>query len=530
LDALALIEGAFVSGFRGQRFSHLHSAGVLLLVCPAVPGGHEHAQRDAEDRAGADLGDFFMLVMPWFFLRLGVKYMLVVGMLAWGARYLFFLMGYGMEVLWPLYVGIILHGICYDFFFVTAYIYVDKKASESIRAKAQGFIAFVTLGAGMFVGASLSGVITNHYSFPQVEPAKVQSVENLDTWAPGNFASWQENGQAAYGRIRDDCARWFHRHRGRTDPGRDDQQSGGDLEVFERQPAGHYEPSDQVGGATAGGLEPADQFVGQDLAVARRGRPTGDGAVCPAVSRENWNPKNPMKTLCDIKNSRRDFLGLTAAGAMALVGCRTSGSRSGRRNRFMTFRSRNGRSTNSSSRKQLDHVDFPKAARQDYGIGAIELVNQFFKDKAKDRPYLATSNSAPMINVKILLIMIDGEGSLGHADAAERTRPSNAIIPGWRPPSSWAAIRSGSTRRRVGPDHSRSSRNGRRTACAALNVRGGLPNQRDRGKPRRTFLAWRLAGGGHAPGGRPTAGPCRISGTSISARGPAIRPLPGCAK
>ena len=142
-----------------------------------------------------------MLVMPWFFLRLGVKYMLVVGMFAWGARYLLFLMGYGMEVLWPLYLGILLHGICYDFFFVTAYIYVDKKASESIRAKAQGFIAFVTLGAGMFVGASLSGVITEHYSFPRVEPAKVQSVENLDTWAPGNLASWQENGQAAFGRI-----------------------------------------------------------------------------------------------------------------------------------------------------------------------------------------------------------------------------------------------------------------------------------------------------------------------------------------
>jgi nucleoside transporter len=189
---------------------------------------------------------FFMLVMPWFFLRLGVKYMLVVGMLAWGVRYLFFLMGYGMEVLWPLYVGIILHGICYDFFFVTAYIYVDKKASESIRAKAQGFIAFVTLGAGMFVGASLSGVITNHYSFPQVEPAKVQQVDNLDTWATGNLASWQENGQAAYGRIRDIIRDGSTvTEGGQTQVGTTNNPVA-TLQVYERQPAGNYEPGDTV--------------------------------------------------------------------------------------------------------------------------------------------------------------------------------------------------------------------------------------------------------------------------------------------
>jgi L-ribulose-5-phosphate 3-epimerase len=71
--------------------------------------------------------------------------------------------------------------------------------------------------------------------------------------------------------------------------------------------------------------------------------------------------------------------------------------------------------------KQLDHLDFPKAARQDYGIGAIELVNQFFKDKAKDKPYLKEfKKRADGEGVKILLIMCDDEGHLGDADEAKR--------------------------------------------------------------------------------------------------------------
>jgi nucleoside transporter len=183
---------------------------------------------------------FFMVVMPWFFLRLGVKYMLVVGMMAWGVRYLLFWLGYDLEVLWPLYLGIILHGICYDFFFVTAYIYVDKKASESIRAKAQGFIAFVTLGAGMFVGTSLSGVITNHYSFPQIEPARVQAVDDVDTWAVGNYAHWDENGEDAYGRIQaivrdgSTVTGGGQTHVGTTN------HPVATLEVFERQPEGKF--------------------------------------------------------------------------------------------------------------------------------------------------------------------------------------------------------------------------------------------------------------------------------------------------
>jgi nucleoside transporter len=146
---------------------------------------------------------FFMLVMPWFFVRLGVKYMLIVGMFFWGARYLLFVWGYGAEAVMALYLGVILHGICYDFFFVTAYIYVDKKAPETIRAKAQGFIAFVLLGLGMFVGANVSGWVVKAYSFPRVEPAKFQVVHDPAAWSTGNYARWKVDGESVFGRIQE---------------------------------------------------------------------------------------------------------------------------------------------------------------------------------------------------------------------------------------------------------------------------------------------------------------------------------------
>jgi len=106
---------------------------------------------------------FFMLVMPWFFRRLGVKYMLLFGMAAWTLRYAFFAYGNNADLVWLLYGGILLHGICYDFFFVTGQIYVDQKAPMDLRAAAQGFIAFVTLGVGMFIGSWASGRIVDAF-------------------------------------------------------------------------------------------------------------------------------------------------------------------------------------------------------------------------------------------------------------------------------------------------------------------------------------------------------------------------------
>jgi nucleoside transporter len=107
---------------------------------------------------------FFMLVMPWFFRRLGVKNMLLVGMAAWAARYALFAFGNNGALVWMLYGGILLHGVCYDFFFVTGQIYVDQQAPPDLRAAAQGFIAFVTLGVGMFIGSWVSGRIVDAFA------------------------------------------------------------------------------------------------------------------------------------------------------------------------------------------------------------------------------------------------------------------------------------------------------------------------------------------------------------------------------
>src|SRR5262244_4199816 len=106
---------------------------------------------------------FFMLVMPFFFARLGVKWMLAVGMLAWVTRYALFSLGAPDEIRWMIIGGIVLHGVCYDFFFVTGQIYTDQVAPTQIRAQAQGLLLLFTLGLGMFIGAKVAGyALTEH--------------------------------------------------------------------------------------------------------------------------------------------------------------------------------------------------------------------------------------------------------------------------------------------------------------------------------------------------------------------------------
>jgi nucleoside transporter len=106
----------------------------------------------------------FMLLMPLFFIRLGVKKMLAIGMFAWVLRYVFFAFGNAEANYWMLILGIVLHGICYDFFFVTGQIYTDKLAGEKFKSAAQGMITLATYGVGMLIGSLISGPIVDNYA------------------------------------------------------------------------------------------------------------------------------------------------------------------------------------------------------------------------------------------------------------------------------------------------------------------------------------------------------------------------------
>ncbi len=105
----------------------------------------------------------FILAIPFLFNSIGVKKMLLLGMTAWILRYICFAYGNLDVNLWMLYAGIILHGVCYDFFFVTGYMYTEKKAGEKIKNAAQGLFTFATYGVGMFIGTWFSGFVVDNY-------------------------------------------------------------------------------------------------------------------------------------------------------------------------------------------------------------------------------------------------------------------------------------------------------------------------------------------------------------------------------
>jgi hypothetical protein len=149
LDALVMLK---------QRSFAVFVVGSLLICIPLAfyynfTNAFLNAQGVANAAGKMTLGQasevLFMITMPFFFSRLGVKYMLLTGMAAWAGRYLLFAFGSPDGFVLAYYLGIALHGICYDFFFVTGQIYVDKNAPPGVRASAQGFITLITYGVGM---------------------------------------------------------------------------------------------------------------------------------------------------------------------------------------------------------------------------------------------------------------------------------------------------------------------------------------------------------------------------------------------
>jgi nucleoside transporter len=163
LDALVLLKNRSYLIFMISSF----------LICIPLAFYYQIASRVVE-MTGLPIGQtmsygqmseiFFMVIMPFFFARLGVKWMLAVGMLAWVVRYGLFAIGAPNEVRWMILTGVIIHGICYDFFFVTGQIYTDKFAPKPIRAQAQGMLVLFTLGLGMFIGAQIAGKIETQHT------------------------------------------------------------------------------------------------------------------------------------------------------------------------------------------------------------------------------------------------------------------------------------------------------------------------------------------------------------------------------
>jgi nucleoside transporter len=103
----------------------------------------------------------FLLCMPWFFRKLGIKWVLIMGLVAWAVRYGLFALGAPDTVVWMMIVGILLHGACYDFVYVASQVYIDSKATPAIRAQGQGLFVMISYGVGQGLGTIIGGKIFN---------------------------------------------------------------------------------------------------------------------------------------------------------------------------------------------------------------------------------------------------------------------------------------------------------------------------------------------------------------------------------
>jgi nucleoside transporter len=163
LDALAFL--------RDRNFLVFFLASIL--ICIPLAFYYQHANQfltevGVANAAGKQtLGQIsevaFMLAVPFFLNRLGMKATLLIGMFAWALRYVLFAFGNAGDLMFMLLVGIILHGACYDFFFVSGQIYTDSKAGERYKSSMQGMITLATYGVGMLIGFKIAGMITDTY-------------------------------------------------------------------------------------------------------------------------------------------------------------------------------------------------------------------------------------------------------------------------------------------------------------------------------------------------------------------------------
>lgn len=157
--------------FKSRPYAVFFSAAILVCIPLAFYYGfanpflNEIGMHNAAGKMilGQVSEGLFIIAIPFLFNRIGVKNMLLLGMGAWVLRYVFFAFGYHDPNSWLLYAGIILHGVCYDFFFVTGYMYTERKAGEKIKSAAQGLFTFATYGLGMFIGTWFSGFVVEGY-------------------------------------------------------------------------------------------------------------------------------------------------------------------------------------------------------------------------------------------------------------------------------------------------------------------------------------------------------------------------------